>query len=297
MFGFPIAYDEPLFRPPSEGRSLIIQVTLGCSWNKCSFCEMYTSKHFTTRKEKDIFHDIDTMLPYKDQIRKVFIADGDPLVLSNKRLIPILNRITNTFPNLRRISTYASPSNLKNKTDEELIELRKAGLSLLYVGIESGDSTVLEAIQKGETYETTIEGLNKSKVAGMDSSVMIINGVGGKLLTRQHAINSAKVLNATQPKFASTLVLMTHKGLEHYKNRYKGDFVKLTMNESFEEMKMFMEHLELKETIFRSDHASNRLVLKGVLGKDKQRFLSIINHAIDNPEDSNSIRSHIYKGY
>lgn len=280
MFSFPIQYDEPLYRPPSEGKSLIIQITLGCSWNKCSFCEMYTSKHFKVRDEKDIFTDIDAFEPHAESITKVFLADGDPLVLSNRRLLPILNRIKNTFPKLRRISTYASPSNLKNKTDDELKELKEAGLTLLYVGIESGDSLVLEAIQKGETYETTIEGLNKSKAAGMDASVMIINGVGGKVLTKQHAINSARVLNATQPKFASTLVLTAHKGLEHYKDRYKGDFIELSTKELFNEMLLFMQHLELEETIFRSDHASNKLVLKGVLGKDKQQMINQIEQAI-----------------
>lgn len=284
MFSFPIQYDEPLYRPPSEGKSLIIQVTLGCSWNKCSFCEMYTSKHFTVRKQEDIFNDIEAFIPYSDEITKVFLADGDPLVLSNKRLIPILNKITDTFPNLKRISTYASPSNLKNKSIEELTELKEAGLTLFYVGIESGDSEVLEAILKGESYETTIEGINKSKSVGMDTSVMIINGVGGKVLTKQHAINSAKVLNATQPKYVSTLVLTVHKGLEHYKNRYIGEFVELNTKELFEEMHLFMTNLELNETIFRSDHASNRLVLKGVLGKDKQRMLAQIEQALNHTE-------------
>lgn len=287
MLGFPIQYDEPLYRPPSEARSLIIQVTLGCSWNKCSFCEMYTSKHFTVRKEADVLAEIDAFKPYADQIQKVFLADGDPLVLSNKRLLPILKRIKETFPNLRRVSTYASPSNLVKKSSEELEELRAMGLSLLYVGIESGDSEVLEAIQKGETFESTIEGLNKSKAAGMDSSVMIINGVGGTLLSEQHAIHSAKVLNAAQPKFASTLVLTAHKGLEHYRNRYKGEFIEMKNVELFQEMKTFMEHLELEETIFRSDHASNRLVLKGVLGRDKERFLKQIEDAITIPDHPN----------
>lgn len=281
---FPIQYDEPLFRPPSEAKSLIIQVTLGCSWNKCSFCEMYTSKRFKPRSEEDVFKDIDAFIPYADEISKVFLADGDPLVLSTERLLRVLNKLTTSFPKLTRISTYASPSNLKRKSDAELLELRSAGLSLLYVGIESGDSEVLECIQKGETFETTIEGLNKSKAAGMDSSVMLINGVGGKLLTKQHAINSAKVLNETQPKFASTLVLTAHKGLKHYQYRYKGEFIALTKEELFQEMKWFMEHLELDETIFRSDHASNHLILKGVLGRDKQNMLDQIEIAIRNSE-------------
>ena len=295
MYTFPIQYHEPLFRPPSEGRSLIIQITLGCSWNKCAFCEMYTSKHFKARKEEDVFANIDAFLPYASQITKVFLADGDPLVLSTPRLLRILEKLNQTFPNLRRISTYASPSNLSRKSMEDLILLRENELSLLYVGIESGDSEVLEAIQKGETYQTTIEGLNKSKKAGMDASVMIINGVGGLHLTQQHAINSAKVLNATQPKFASTLVLTAHKGLAHYQNRYVGEFIELTNTQLFQEMKLFMEHLELDHTIFRSDHASNRLVLKGTLGKDKNRFLQQIEEAIANPE-GDSIRP-VIPGY
>lgn len=293
---FPIEYDEPLYRPPSEAKSLILQITLGCSWNKCSFCEMYTSKRFKARKEEDIFKDIDAFLPYATQIRRIFLADGDPLVLSTERLLRILNKIKQTFPNIQRVSTYASPSNLDRKSPEELKALYDAGLSLLYVGIESGDSEVLEAIQKGETYETTIKGLNKSKAVGMNSSVMIINGVGGKEFTEQHAINSAKVLNETQPKYASTLVLTPHKGIEHYRNRYKGTFTELTQQELFAELQLFMENLDLEETIFRSDHASNNLVLKGVLGKDKERFLTQIQTAINAPEAAN-LRSNFLRGF
>jgi len=296
MQGYPIQYHEPLFSPPSEGRSVIIQITLGCSWNKCSFCEMYTSKQFKARSEEAIFKDIDAFIPYADQITKVFLADGDPLVLSNNRLLPILDKITATFPKLRRISTYASPSNLSRKSTEELTALKNAGLTLLYVGIESGDSDVLHAIQKGETYETTIEGLNKSKAVGMDSSVMIINGVGGKLLTEQNAIHSAEVLNATQPKFASTLVLTAHKGMPHYKDRYQGEFIELSNIELYQEMLVFMNHLNLNETIFRSDHASNKLVLKGILGRDKEKFITQIQHAIDDP-NGDSIRDFNYVGY
>ncbi|MDB4533634.1 B12-binding domain-containing radical SAM protein [Vicingaceae bacterium] len=296
MNHFPIQYNEPLFRPPSEGRSLILQITLGCSWNKCSFCEMYTSKQFKARKEEDVFKDIDAFLPYNTQIRRVFLADGDPLVLSTDRLLRILTKLKSTFSKLTRISTYASPSNLARKSDAELKELYEAGLTLLYVGIESGDSEVLECIQKGETFQTTIEGLNKSKAAGMNSSVMIINGVGGQELTQQHAINSAKVLNETQPKYASTLVLTAHKGMEHFQNRYNGNFIELTQQELFLEMQTFMQHLELKETIFRSDHASNNLILKGVLGRDKQAFLDKIEIAINNPENA-GLRPKMHSGY
>ena len=296
MNHFPIQYNEPLFRPPSEARSLILQITLGCSWNKCSFCEMYTSKKFKARKEEDIFKDIDAFLPYNTQIRRVFLADGDPLVLSTTKLLRILTKLKATFPKLQRISTYASPSNLARKSAQELEELYDAGLSLLYVGIESGDSEVLTCIQKGETFETTIEGLNKSKAAGMNSSVMIINGVGGTELSHQHALNSAKVLNETQPKYASTLVLTAHKGLEHYQNRYQGNFIALTQEELFLEMQTFVNALTLEETIFRSDHASNNLILKGILGRDKQAFLEKINIAINTPENA-GLRPKMHNGY
>ncbi|RLD25587.1 MAG: radical SAM protein [Bacteroidetes bacterium] len=287
MLHYPINYNEPLFRPPSEGNSLIIQITLGCSWNKCAFCEMYTSKKFTVRNEIDVFEEIEAFAPYAQQIKKVFLADGDPLVLSTPRLLRILEKLKNTFPNLRRISTYASPGNINNKTNKDLKSLRNAGLTLLYVGIESGDNEVLEAIQKGETFDSTVAGLNKAKAAGIDCSVMIINGVGGKIFSKQHAINSAKILNATQPKFASTLVLTAYKGLEHYQNRYKGNFVELSTSELFKEMHVFMEYLVLDETIFRSDHASNSLVLKGILGRDKQKFMLQIEDAIRYPNGEN----------
>lgn len=296
MYHYPINYDEPLFRPPSEAYSLIIQVTLGCSYNNCAFCEMYTSKQFKARKEEDVFKDIEAFLPYKDQVRKVFLADGDPMVLSTERLLRILHKLKTIFPKLQRISTYATPTNIIRKSAQELHELKNAGLDLLYVGIESGDDEVLNAIQKGETFSSIVLGLNKAKQAEINSSVMIINGIGGKLFTKQHAINSAKVLNETQPKYASTLVLTTYKGLEHFKSRFLGNFQQLFLPELFDEMKIFMNHLELNETIFRSDHASNHLVLKGVLGKDKEQFLKQIELAIHHPEIAN-LRNQYQRGF
>ncbi len=274
---FPIQYHEPLFRPPSEGRSIIIQVTLGCSWNKCSFCEMYTSKQFKARKEEDIFEDIEALLPYADQVRKIFLADGDPLVLSTNKLLSILNKLTNSFPRIQRISAYASPTNLLNKTESELIQLKNAGLNLLYIGLESGDDTVLDFINKGADHKQMIEALNKSQNAGLNSSVMIINGVGGKQYSKQHAINSAKLINAIQPKYLSTLVLHPYKGMDYLKSRIDVDFEELNQIELIEETKLFIENLELNETIYRSDHASNHLILKGVIPRDKEKFLQQIN--------------------
>jgi radical SAM superfamily enzyme YgiQ (UPF0313 family) len=296
MYHYPISYDEPLFRPPSEAYSIIIQITLGCSYNKCAFCEMYTSKQFKARKEEAVFKDIEAFIPYRDEVRKVFLADGNPLVLSTERLLRILAKLKNTFPKLQRISTYATPTNIIKKSIQELEELKNAGLDLLYVGIESGDDQVLQSLQKGETFKTVVEGLNKAKNVGINSSIMIINGVGGRLLSQQHAINSAKALNETQPKYASTLVLTTYKGLEHFKTRFQGEYIPMNLQELFLEMQTFMQHLNLNETIFRSDHASNYLVLKGVLGKDKPLFLQQINNALNHPEIAN-LRSNYQRGF
>jgi radical SAM superfamily enzyme YgiQ (UPF0313 family) len=257
---------------------------------------MYTSKKFQVRKEEVVFEDIEAFIPYANNIRKVFLADGDPLVLSTNKLLRILKKIQDTFPKLSRVSTYASPSNLNKKSEQELKELNDAGLKLLYVGIESGDNEVLKAVSKGETFQTTVEGLNKSKSAGINSSVMIISGLGGKQLSEQHAINSANVLNETQPRYASTLVLSHYHGLEHFKSRFIGEFEELSLSDLLIEMKLFIENTELEETIFRSDHASNYLILKGVLGKDKQNFLEKLNFAVDNPEKA-GLRKEWLRGF
>jgi len=275
-----IQYNEPVFRPPSEWKSLIIQVTLGCSWNQCAFCEMYTSKQFRARKEEEVFADIDAFIPYAYQIRRVFLADGDPLVLSTNRLLRILSHLRKTFPRLQRVSAYASPNNLIRKSLREIQELKDAGLNLIFVGLESGDDQVLKMISKGESQASMIEGLNKSKQAGLDSSVMIINGVGGKQYSKQHALNSARLLNEIQPKYLSTLVLTAYKGEAHLKSRLSEDFQMLNHLELIQEMRLFVEHLDLEETIFRSDHASNHLILKGVLGRDKESFLNKLDTAL-----------------
>jgi len=257
---------------------------------------MYTSKQFKARPKEDVFRDIDAFAPYQSSIRRIFLADGDPMILSTSRLLEILQKLKETFPRLSRVSTYASPNNLNKKSETELKELKDAGLTLLYVGIESGDNQVLKSINKGETFASTVEGINKSKIAGLNSSVMIINGLGGKELTKQHAINSAKVLNETQPKYASTLVLNTYKGLDYFKSRLDSKFTILNKTELLEEMREFMNLLNLKETIFRSDHASNYLALKGVLGRDKEKFLHQINEILDSG-DLSRLREEYQRGF
>ena len=280
----PIEYDEPLFRPPAEANSLIFQITIGCSWNKCAFCEMYTSKQFKVKKEAEIIREIkDAALVYSDS-RKIFLADGNAMVLSTKKLLTILAAINENFPKVHRVSTYALPKDISSKSMDELIQLRNAGLKLLYIGIESGDDEILKLVNKGETYDSTVKGLLKAKEARMKLSVMIINGLAGLKYWKQHAINSAKILNEIQPEFASILTLMLPYGLERYKKRFTGTFITMNTVDLMKELETFIQHTELNSTIFRSNHASNYLVMKGNLSRDKERFLQEIRNSIENSE-------------
>ncbi|OPX55234.1 Radical SAM superfamily protein [Oceanospirillum multiglobuliferum] len=278
---FPIQYIDPVYRPPSEARSLILPVTNGCSWNQCTFCEMYTDpqKKFYARKEQDVLNDINQARQQLVGVHKVFLADGDAMVLSTRRLSAILDALNEAFPELTRVGAYCLPRNIANKTVEELVELKNKGLSILYVGIESGDDEVLKRIQKGETAESTYNAVTKIKKAGIKTSVMVLNGLGGTRLSEQHALNSAKLINRIQPDYLSTLVLTFHKGDRKYKEAFGTDFEMFDTASLLAEMYCFINALELDSTIFRSDHVSNRLVLKGVLGRDKNSLLSQIEDA------------------
>ena len=286
LHAFPIRYVEPVFRPPSEAQSLILPVTDGCSWNHCTFCEMYTApqKHFRARDEAEVLESIRlTGERFGSEIRRVFLADGDALVLPTRRLLNILNGIRAHLPAVRRVSSYCLPRNLRRKSVDELSELAAAGLSIAYVGAESGDDEVLQRVNKGETFASTIEALDKLGAAGITRSVMILNGLGGPQLSLRHAENSARLANATQPEYLATLVVSFPLGDERFRAGFPG-WRPLDQRELFIEMERFLERLELKRTVFRSDHASNWLVLKGTLGADKQRLLQQVRQAIAHPE-------------
>lgn len=286
MMDFPIRYIEPVFRPPSEARSLILPVTNGCSWNKCTFCEMYTApqKKFRARDEQEVLDEI-RRCGERYAVRRVFLADGDAMVLPTHRLLRILEAIREHMPTVQRVTSYCLPSNLKRKSVQDLVALREAGLAMIYIGAESGDDEVLQRVNKGETFSSTKEAMLKAGEAGIKRSVMILNGLGGHSLSEQHAINSARLMNATQPEYLSTLVVSFPQGMERYKAQFP-DFAPLNQRELFQEMELFLSELELNQTIFRSDHASNYLVLKGVLNADKERMLSQIRLAIDRPEQA-----------
>lgn len=278
----PIRYVEPVFRPPSEAESLILPVTDGCSWNKCTFCEMYTApqKAFRARDEAEVLESLRlTGERYGEQIRRVFLADGDALVLPTRRLLTVLDAIRTHLPAVRRISSYCLPRNLRRKSQQEIDELAAAGLKMVYVGAESGDDAVLAAVHKGETFETTREALDKLGAAGITRSVMLLNGLGGRALSAQHAAQSARLINATQPEYLATLVVSFPQGEARLRAGFPG-WEPLTQHELFVEMEALLSALELKRTVFRSDHASNWLVLKGTLGADKDRLLAQVRQAL-----------------
>ncbi|MGD8978432.1 MAG: radical SAM protein, partial [Gammaproteobacteria bacterium] len=230
-------YVEPVFRPPSEGRSLILQVTNGCSWNRCTFCEMYTQpqKRFRFKPQDDIDSELARVAASGLPVRRIFLADGDAMTLSYRRLKLILESIRRHLPGVERISSYCLPRNLLHKTVDELAELRALGLSLFYVGCESGDDLVLERVSKGETYASSLAALQKISQAGSDSSVMILNGMGGRRYSEQHAVNSARLMNEAQPKYLATLVVSFPMGVDRYQQGFGGEFEPLDQPGLFRE--------------------------------------------------------------
>lgn len=286
MSVIPVRYVEPVFRPPSEAQSLILPVTDGCSWNKCTFCEMYTApqKAFRARDEAEVMETIRRCgEEFGGSVRRVFLADGDATVLPTRRLLAILEAIRRHLPGVHRISSYCLPRNLKKKSQEEINALAAAGLAMVYVGAESGDDEVLAAVNKGETFDSTREALDKLGEAGISRSVMILNGLGGQALSAQHADNSARLMNATQPEYVSTLVVSFPMGEDRYRSAFPG-WEPLDQHGLFIELERFIGGLELKRTVFRSDHASNWLALKGTLGADKARLLGELRLAIEHPD-------------
>jgi radical SAM superfamily enzyme YgiQ (UPF0313 family) len=284
--GFPIRYVDPVFRPPSEAESLILPVTDGCSWNQCTFCEMYTApqKKFRARDEAETLETLRRCGErFGSDIRRVFLADGDALVLPTRRLLEILGSIREHLPAVRRVSSYCLPRDLRRKSVDELKQLAAAGLSMAYVGAESGDDEVLAKVHKGETFASTCESLDKLQQAGIRRSVMILNGLGGKTMSRQHAENSARLANATQPEYLATLVVSFPQGEQRFRAGFP-EWQPCDQRELFAEMEAYISALELKRTVFRSDHVSNRLVLKGTLGAEKPRLLGEIRAAIATPE-------------
>ena len=287
LFQDGILYDEPVFRPPAEWRSLILQVTIGCSWNKCTFCEMYQTKKFRAKPLDQVELEIKAFAAESGNVRDIFLADGDAMTLPTKHLLALLGLINLYLPEVRRVSSYCLPRNVAHKSVEDLTMLKDAGLSLVYVGCESGNDAVLSAVNKGESFHSSINALTKLKEAGIKRSVMILLGLGGRKLSMQHALSSAELCSVSSPEFLSVLTTSFPRGMNRIDAGFGGDFQPLTAREALLELKTFLEGIDIatNKTIFRSDHASNYLVLKGRLGRDRDTMISELTAVLNAPEE------------
>ncbi len=266
-------YEGSIYRPPSEAQSLIIQATIGCSHNKCTFCSMYKDKKFRIRNVEEVLADVEEGKRHLRQVKRIFLADGNALAMKTNDLKDILKRIHEIMPECERIGIYSSPKDILHKSDEELRELKELGLGIAYMGLESGSDVILKNIRKGVTASEMIEAGRKVIKSGIKLSITLISGLGGRKLLKEHALESARVINDIDPHYLGLLTLLVEQGAEMKTQIEKGELELLNPREVVEETRLLLENLELSQCIFRSNHASNYFALAGTLPQDKQRLL------------------------
>lgn len=277
-------YETPVFRPPSEANSFILRVTRGCAHNRCTFCAMYKDVPFSVYTDEAVDRQIAMAAHYAgDEVRRIFLADGDAFVLPTEKLLALLARLYGTFPNLQRVTSYAGPKDILRKSDEELLRLREAGLKMLYFGLETGDSQLLQQIQKGVTAEESIAAGQKVVRSGMKLSMMVIAGLGGAAGSARHALKTAYAVSQIQPDMLSVLTLRLYKGTQMLREFEEGKFELLSPCGLAEEVRTFLSRIELppnRHCLFRSNHISNYVPLKGTLPKDRDRLLQELDVSI-----------------
>ncbi|MEG0812627.1 MAG: radical SAM protein [Clostridium sp.] len=276
-------YEGVVYRPPSEASSLIVQVTIGCAHNTCTFCNMYKSKDFRVRSMEEIMSDLQGAADhYGSYVRKVFLADGDALVMKTEDLLTILRAIKTLFPQAGRVASYGTAQDILRKSEEELRQLSEAGLGIIYVGAESGDDEILRYIHKGVTAEEVIAAGQKLKRCGIQTSVTLISGLGGRGKVEEHALSCARLVSAMNPDYASFLTLRLYEGTPMYDDVIEGRFERITADEIADEMKVFLDHVDSPGTVFRTNHASNYVILAGNLNDDIPEMLETLNEAKKN---------------
>ncbi len=274
-------YFGSVYRPPSEAYSLIVQVTYGCSHNTCAFCSMYKEKHFALRPLEEVLEDFEMARKTYRKVGRVFLADGDALVRKAQELYVILDRIRELFPECERVTCYASPSSIQIRTEEELRTLREKGLTMVYMGLESGSDQVLQKMNKGHTAAEIIAAGQKVRRCGIALSVTAITGLGGPELLREHAVETARAFNAMNPEYIGMLTLMVEPGTPLYDWVRAGQFQLLTTQQVLEETKLLVEQLDTPGSVFRMNHASNYLNLRGTLNQDREAMLAEVQRALD----------------
>ncbi|MCC8029930.1 MAG: radical SAM protein [Lachnospiraceae bacterium] len=267
-------YDGVVYRPPSEARSLIVQLTIGCAHNQCTFCTMYKDKQFRIRSLKEIQADFTAARAlYGSHIRRIFLADGDALIMRTPELLEILNFVKSCFPEAERITSYGTPSDINRKSEEELVQLRQEGLQMIYMGAESGDAVTLGNVRKGVSREEIIAAGHKLRACGIKSSVTLISGLGGRERLQEHAVGSADLVSQMKPDYVGFLTLMLERDALIMDDIRAGRLTLLEAEDVVEEMQLFLQNVDSEGTVFRSNHASNYIVLKGTLNDDVPHML------------------------
>lgn len=266
-------YIGNIYRPPSEAYSLILQMTVGCSHNRCAFCDMYTDKHFFVRPVEDVLADFAWCRRQYRHIGRVFLADGDALMASSEDLLQVLTYIRREIPECERVTCYASPKSIRLKTDEELRALRAANLQMVYMGLESGSDAVLRRMRKGCSAEQIVAAAQKVRSANIALSVTAISGLGGRELWKEHAEQTGRVLSAMKAEYIGLLTLMVEPGTAAAQWVRQGSLTLLTPREVLEETYMLLEHTDSEGSVFRMNHASNYLNLRGTLNRDRPAML------------------------
>jgi radical SAM superfamily enzyme YgiQ (UPF0313 family) len=284
---------EPVIRPPSEAESFLLQVTVGCSANSCSFCGAYRKKPFRIKDREEIEGDIEEWGRLSPETRRVFLLDGDALAVGNDVLVPVLDRLDGAFPRLARVASYANGFNITGRSDEELRELAERKLRLVYIGLESGSQEVLDRCRKRSSADEMVTAVRRADAAGIKSSVIVLLGLGGKDLRDRHVEGTVAALNRMQPRYLSFLTLMLVPGTPLARQAERGEFEQPGQEELLRETRDIIAGLELEGTIFRTNHASNYLPLAGRFPQDKEALLSSLRTALDG---KTPLRPEAYRG-
>jgi len=273
-------YEGMMIRPPSEANSILLQVTLGCSHNKCTFCGTFRDKRFDIKKDDIIFEDIEFARQHCKRQNRLFICDGDAMIVPQKRLLKILKRIKNRLPWVERVGLYANTKGIGMKNDEQLKEIKELGVKLVYMGLESGDDQILKEIRKGADSAKMIKMGKRVKKAGMQLSVTVLVGLGGKERSKRHALETGRVLSAIDPDFVGALSLMLVPGTELNDQFKKGKFSLISPEEMLEELGLMISSTNLSNGLFHANHASNYLPIRAKLPWEKEKTLELISQAL-----------------
>ena len=270
-----------VIRPPSEAGSFLLQVTYGCSHNKCSFCLTYKFTRFAVRPFDKVKEDIELAAKWNRSIRRVFLCDGDSMVLEPAELARILDCLADNFPGLERVGVYANASDILSKSTRDLQMLREKKLGIAYLGLESGNDEILERMRKGSTAEEMVQAVRKAQDAGIDMSVIALLGLGSRSLSLRHALDTAAAVSRMKPSYLSALTLMLLPGSPLYKDYTSGDFEIMDARSVLEELRVLVQNIDTEGTVFRTNHASNYLPLGGVLSRDRDRLLELIDRGLE----------------